>query len=53
MALQDIANRLIGNLVAQIGQRARNPVIAPVLQFFDGVDAPSDGIEVCHAGDVA
>jgi hypothetical protein len=21
--------------------------------FFDGVDAPSDGIEVCHAGDVA
>jgi len=20
---------------------------------FDGVDAPSDGIEVCHAGDVA
>ena len=22
-------------------------------QFFDGVDAPSDGIEVCHAGDVA
>jgi len=26
---------------------------APPAQFFDGVDAPSDGIEVCHAGDVA
>jgi hypothetical protein len=23
------------------------------VQFFDGVDAPSDGIEVCQADDVA
>ena len=30
MAPQDIADRLIGNLVSQIGQRPRNPVIAPV-----------------------
>jgi hypothetical protein len=30
VAPQDIANRLIGNLVAQIGQRPCNPVIAPV-----------------------
>jgi hypothetical protein len=30
VAPQDIANRLIGNLVAQIGQRPRDPVIAPV-----------------------
>src|SRR5216683_4961607 len=29
VTLQDIANRLIGNLVPQIGQRPRNPVIAP------------------------
>src|ERR1700687_5046148 len=27
---QDITNRLIGNLVPQIDQRSRNPVIAPV-----------------------
>ena len=30
VALQNIANRLIGNLVPQIGQRPRNPVKAPV-----------------------
>ena len=30
VALQDIANRLIGNLIPEIGQRPRNPVIAPV-----------------------
>jgi hypothetical protein len=30
VTLQNIANRLIGNLVPQIGQRSRNPVIAPV-----------------------
>jgi hypothetical protein len=28
-AAQNIANRLIGNLVAQIGQSSGNPVIAP------------------------
>jgi hypothetical protein len=30
VAPQDIANRLIGNLVPQIGQRPCNPVIAPM-----------------------
>ena len=30
VALQDIANRLIADLVPQIGQRPRNPVITPV-----------------------
>ena len=30
MALQNIANRLIGNHIPEIGQGARNPVIAPV-----------------------
>jgi hypothetical protein len=30
MALQKIANRLIGNHIPEIGQGARNPVIAPV-----------------------
>ena len=30
MTLHNIANRLVGNLVPQIGQRPRNPVIAPV-----------------------
>jgi hypothetical protein len=30
VASQNIANRLIGHLVPQIGQRPRNPVIAPV-----------------------
>src|SRR6266511_2975217 len=30
MALQDIADRLIADLVPQIGQRPRNPVITPV-----------------------
>jgi hypothetical protein len=30
VAPQDIANRLIGYLVSQIGQRPHNPVIAPV-----------------------
>src|ERR1700704_4256853 len=30
VASQNIANRLIGNHIAEIGQRARNPVIAPV-----------------------
>jgi hypothetical protein len=29
-ALQDIANRLIGNHIPKIGQSAHNPVIAPV-----------------------
>jgi hypothetical protein len=28
--LQNIANRLIGNHIPEIGQGARNPVIAPV-----------------------
>ena len=30
VAPQNIANRLIGNLVPQISQRSRNPVIAPI-----------------------
>lgn len=30
VALQDIANRLIRNLVPEIGQRPRDPVVAPV-----------------------
>jgi hypothetical protein len=30
VALQDIADRLIADLVPQIGQRPRNPVITPV-----------------------
>ena len=30
MALQHIANRLIGNLISEIGQGAHNPVIAPI-----------------------
>ena len=30
VALQDIADRLIADLVPQIGQRPRNPVIAPI-----------------------
>ncbi len=30
MTLQDIADRLIADLIPQIGQRPRNPVIAPV-----------------------
>src|SRR5437773_11087206 len=30
LALQNIADRLIGNLIPEIGQGARNPVIAPV-----------------------
>ena len=30
VASQDIADRLIGNVVAQIGQRPRNPIITPV-----------------------
>jgi len=30
VAPQDITNRLIGNLVPQIGQRSRDPVIAPI-----------------------
>ncbi len=30
MALQDIPDRLITDLIPQIGQRARNPVITPV-----------------------
>jgi hypothetical protein len=30
VALQHIANRLIADLIPQIGQRPRNPVIAPV-----------------------
>src|SRR5262245_53620497 len=30
MPLQDIANRLIADLIPQIGQRPRNPVIAPI-----------------------
>ena len=29
MTLQDIADRLIGNPIPEIGQRAHNPVIAP------------------------
>src|SRR5205814_5452824 len=30
VTLQNIADRLIGNLIPEIGQRACNPVIAPV-----------------------
>jgi hypothetical protein len=30
VAVQDIANRLIGNRIPEIGQGAHNPVIAPV-----------------------
>ena len=30
MALQDIADRLIADLISQIGQRPHNPVIAPI-----------------------
>jgi len=30
VALQDIADRLIANLIPQIGQRPRNPVIASI-----------------------
>ena len=30
VAVQDIANRLIGNHIPKIGQSAHNPVIAPV-----------------------
>jgi hypothetical protein len=30
VALQNIANRLIGDLISEIGQGAHNPVIAPV-----------------------
>jgi len=30
VTLQDIADRLIADLIPQIGQRPRNPVIAPV-----------------------
>src|SRR5258705_2603921 len=39
MALQNIANCLIGNHISEIGQGARNPVIAPV------------PVLVCHAKD--
>ncbi len=33
MTLQDVADRLIADLVPQIGQRPHNPVIAPVTVF--------------------
>jgi hypothetical protein len=39
VASQDIADRLIADLVAQIGQRSRNPIITPVT------------VLLCHADD--
>jgi hypothetical protein len=33
VAVQDIANRLIADMIAQIGQGPRNPVIAPIAVF--------------------
>src|ERR1019366_4752751 len=43
VTVQDIADRLIGNLIAQIGQCPRNPVIAPVTVLFGHAnDQPFD-----------